>query len=387
MIEISQQIGTRCWCVGLISKARVLLFVAILLIQSTCLSPLDIEPSDFEDFLVVQGFIDDDFGPHDIRITRVAKFASVRAGGTVSIIEGANVQIMNQFGESAPLERVRVQEKRRATCGFQIVTVTTDYRTLETFKGEIGSTYSLEIVTKEGLKNRSSPQTMLPTPPIDSLVVKYKELPGLDKIIPNSGVEVFASWHDPIEEENFYFWRLNGIYMLYTPDLSDEIRCCLYDTDGGAMRCFILEKNLLRNELAFSDRQVNGQIITLPVGFIKDDGFRFGDTSVPNDKLYHVEVEQYAIPQAAFEFNEKAKTLANINGDIFDPPPLSVGGNMFNINNPEERVIGYFGAYAKQTGEIFIPRSLLEFIHRFPDPCGDCRAFPGGQTEIPEPYK
>ena len=358
---------------------------------TTCIKPLDVEPADFDDFLVVQGFIDDDYGPHKIRITNVAKFTGSRGGGGVLIVDQAVVRIIDQDEVVTDLERLTVVEKRRAggRCGFEVVEVLTDYQTPSDFKGEISNTYTLEIVTKEDKIYRSEPQTIVPTPAIDSILLAFKELPSLDPIMPASAVEVFSRWQDPINEENFYFWRINGIYKIFTPDLSDEIRCCPYDPiDGGAKDCWIIEDNIIGNETAFSDFQVDGQLVTQPVGLIEDDGFRFSDRFfLPPDKLYHVEVEQYMVPEEAFLFNEKVKILSEINGEIFDPPPLEVRGNIFNVSDSGERVIGYFGAYDKQTAETFIPKSLLKFIQFFPNPCGDCRTRSGAQTEIPEPYK
>lgn len=381
--------------------ASIMLCLFVLITVQTCLSPIDVEPSDFEDFLVVQGFIDDDFGPHDLRITRVSKFTSVRDGGTVSIIEDAKVQIIDQDGQITPLERVTMQRKElippRPFLGpppcipvLTFVEIKTDYRTPETFRGEIGNTYTLEITTKEGEAYRSEPQTMRATPPIDSLTLLFKRLPGLDPTIIGSGVEVFASWKDPVEEENFYFWRVNGIYKIFTPDLSNGSgRCCPYDPrDGGAMICWIVEKNMEGNLLAFSDQRVNGQKVTLPVGLIEDDGVRFAGTSLASpEKQYYIEIEQYMIPEEAFEFSQRAKILGTINGEIFDPPPLNIRGNIFNVNDPEETAIGYFGAYSAQKKGKFINRNILEFTQRSLNPCGDCRVRPGAQIETPEPFR
>lgn len=390
MIGVCMQIVTKCSHFDLLPKARSLLFVTILLIQSTCITRLDVEPSDFEAFLVVQGFINDDFGPHDIRISRISTFAGTREGGSFRRIEGAEVRIMDQNGEVTVLESTKVIEKRKQTpCGIVRIEVTTDYLTPETFKAEIGSFYVLEIKTTENKIYRSIPQTVLPTPPIDSIFLDFKVLPSLDPVVPASGVEVSASWTDPVEEENFYFWRINGIYRIHTPDRSFEGFCCPYDPlDGGSTICWIVEKNVLGNKLAFSDQRVNGQSITFPVGLIKDDGLRFGDRILsPDDKLYHVEVEQYGIPKEAFEFNEKVATLGEINGEIFDPPPLSVRGNIFNITDPEEVVIGYFGAYSVQRAGKFLNRSQLGFTQFFTQQCGDCRIRQGAQTETPEPFR
>ena len=361
----------------------------------TCIDPLGVQPSDFEDLLVVQGFITDDFGPHEIRITRIARFSGVAGEGEIKI-EEADVRIIDDLGELVELKRMRGQRKTLSVstifcspAGLSFSEFMTDYRTPEDFKGNVGRTYTLEVVTTDGQVYRSEPQLMGHTPVIDSLHLGFKVLPGLDPIVPGSSVEVFTTWTDPEEEENFYFWRINGIYRIFTPDTTiPGVICCAYEPrDGLAEDCWIVERNLIGNRLVFSDERVNGQTITLPIGQIEDDGLRFANTAVPPSKQYHVEVEQYMIPEEAFEFNQRIQTLSEINGEIFDPPPLSIRGNIFNVDDPEELVVGYFGAYQKQTRGIFLDKSLLEFTQRFPDPCGDCRLRTGAQLETPEPYR
>ncbi len=376
---------------GRLHRGSVLLFILL----SSCITRLDIEPSDFEDYLVVEGFINNEFGPHEFRVTRVARFAGVREGGAITT-EEAEVRIIDQNGQSVSLETRSVQRKEVFNAlpegcvpAATLVQVRTNYLTPDDFRGEPGNTYTLEVITRDGRTYRSEPQTMRTTPPIESLEVVFKELPSLDPVVIPSGVEVVASWQDPPNEENHYFWRVNGIYRINTSDagLSGTV-CCLFDpSDNGARDCWIYENNLPDNEIAFSDNRADGEMITKTVGFIEDDGLRFASSLVPPDKQYYIEVEQYAIPREAYEFNERIKTLAGIDGEIFDPPPLSVRGNLFNINDPEEIVIGYFGAYAVQKKDTFIPRSLLKFRQRYTNPCGDCRVRSGAQTQVPEPYR
>ena len=363
-----------------------------------CVSPVDIEPAEFDDYLVVEGFITDDYGPHQIEITRVARFAGVRDGGAITIAE-VNARLIDQNGLSIALARNRVMRKEvfnanpmGCTPAVTFVEVETHYFTPEDFKGEIGNTYTLEITTPEGERYLSEPQTIRPTPEINSLSLEFKELPSLDPLVVPSGVEVRATWQDPVEESNYYTWRINGIYAINTtergiPGLSGT-QCCLFDpSDGGATNCWIVEQDVDGNELAFSDVDVNGQLVTRAVGFIQDDGLRFASDFTPTDKQYYIEVEQFQISQEAFDFYERIKTLQEIDGEIFDPPPLSIRGNIYNVNNEDETVIGYFGAYAVQRKDIFIPRDLLNFVQPFTNPCGDCRVRAGAQTQVPEPYR
>ena len=364
--------------------------ISVLILLAGCINPIDIQPSDFENYLVVQGFIDDDYGPHNIRISRVARFAGTRDGGSIRREEDAQVRIVDQDGQITTLERLPVIEKRMASgCGLEFVEVITDFQTPDTFRGEVGSTYVLEIITRDDQVYRSTEETMISTPAVDSVTLRFKEIPSLNQSSPGSGIEVFAAWQDPPETDDFYMWRIVGTYKIYTPDRSEGEFCCPYDpVDGGAEECWIVERNMEGNERAFSDFRINGQAAAAPVGFIEDDGVRFSDDLFnPGNRIYHVEVWQYRISEEAFEFNERIELLEGINGEIFDPPPVNIRGNIFNAGDSDETVIGHFGAFSKQTSGKFLSRSQLPFLQFNPRPCGDCRVRRGAQTEIPEPYR
>jgi len=357
----------------------------------SCITPLDQDPSAFEPYLVVEGFITDDFGPHQFNITEVAAFTGITTGGAIVPID-AIVEIVDQNGIRTPIERPMTTRKDLFNAvpegcfpASNIVQVLGPYQTPATFRGEIGNTYTLEVRTR-GKTYRSVPQTIMPTPPIDSLIVRFKELPSTDDIVKPSGLEVLAVFQDPPNEQNFYTWVVNGIYRLNTPNRPEV--CCIYDpADGGEELCWIVENDLNNNEIAFSDETIDGQLATVIVGFIDDDGFRFASNTLPDDKKYYIEVEQYLMDEAAYEFYNTVKTLAEIDGEIFDPLPLSIRGNVFNEANPEEIMIGHFSAFAVQKRGIFVPESIFEFKQVFPNLCGDCRVRAGARLVTPEPFR
>lgn len=370
------------------TKTLMLLCVVL---YTGCISPLDQEPDDFTDYLVVEGFIDDDFGPHDLTITRISKFADVFAGGVILPID-AEVTIIDQFGVRTPVERQVVIKKENFNVaspgcvpGTRFVEVKTVHQTPPSFKGEVGNTYTLEIRIDDKTY-QSDPVTMLPTPPIESVEVRLKQLPSLDPSVIPSGIEVIANWNDPPEERNYYQWIVNGIYPISTPPIVGA--CCLYDAfDGGESECWIIENDIEGNEIAFSDTDVNGQLTSLSVGFIEDNGLRFSSVSLPANKRYYLEVEQYSISEEAFGFFERIKTLSEISGDIFDPVAQSIRGNIYNVENNEEPVVGYFGAFSVQKKGFFVHDSTFTFRQPSKEACGDCRTRKGAQTEIPEPFR
>ena len=357
----------------------------------SCITPANIDPSDPDSILVVDGFITDAPGPHEFRVERVSPFAGVRQGGVTQLEEGAQVRIVDDLGRVTELQRNSeivksifnaVPEGCVPVVSFREA-LTPSYKTPEEFSGVVGRTYTLEIVTAGGETFRSEPQLMIETPAIDSLILQFKELPSVSSI-PGSGVEVFSTFQDS-PGEDYYFWKVNGIYRINTMDRPGA--CCLFDpSDGREENCWIVETDIMGNEFALSDRFFDEQLTSQPIGLIEDDGLRFASDFVAVDQQYYVEVEQYRISRDAFLFNERIAVLQDINGEIFDPPPLSIRGNVFNVEDPDQPVIGFFGAYSVSVRSVFVNGNMLDFRQPFPNPCGDCRVRKGAQVRTPEPY-
>ena len=370
--------------------------MALLLLCTTCITPLEIE-TDFDGrIMVVDGFITDDFGPHEILLSRVAKFEGTTVEGSILPIDEAEVYIVDNEGVRTDLNQEVTTVKEIIPPGLFSPLRTifrqarTGYRTPSTFRGEFGKSYTLHIITA-GRTYESTPQTMPSGPEIDTVLFDYNRLPGIDDVTFESGVDVSVRWQDPAEEENYYSWNVNGIYLIETPPKVPPPVApdppCLYDpTDNCCSKCWIMENNSGDGLRAYLDDQTNGQEITLKVGFIQDNGLRFANQTVP-EKQYYVEVEQFSVTKDAFAFNNLLQSQLEIDGDIFDPPPATVRGNIFNVNDEDEVVIGLFGVTAVRTKSAFITRDMLEDIQRWPEPCGDCRVRAGATVETPEPFR
>lgn len=347
---------------------------------------------------MVDGFITTEPGPHTINLTRLSQFTGVM--GIIPVENDAEVYIMDNEGIRTDLRQMNTIRKENfnepaagggtptlcnpRTLFFEVKTP--GYLTPEGFRGEVGKTYTLFVRTSAGEEFVSTPQTIIPTPEIDSISFEYERLPSSDPVTFESGVGVSVTWQDPVETENFYSWQVNGIYRLETPD-RPEI-CCVYDVfDGGSELCWIHEKDLPGNLVALSDTRFNGSRDTRRVGFVLDDGLRFASQEVGGDRQYYVEVLQYGLSGEAFAFNRLLNSQLEIDGDIFDPPPANIMGNMSRVGDPDELVLGFFGAYSVQTASRFIKRSILEEIKPSTRPCGDCRTRRGARVEVPEPFR
>jgi hypothetical protein len=86
----------------------------------------------------------------------------------------------------------------------------------------------------------------------------------------------------------------------------------------------------------------------VPVTFIQPD---------QSDRLtiqYSILVRQMSVSKKEFDFWSNMKQVNEIRGSIFDTQPYSVISNIYNIDNPGERVLGYFSVSAVKEKRIYI---------------------------------
>ena len=74
---------------------------------------------------------------------------------------------------------------------------------------------------------------------------------------------------------------------------------------------------------------------------------------------YSILVKQYSISKKESDFWDNLKQVNEGGGDIFDPQPFPVISNIANVNNPADRVLGYFQVSAVKQKRIYIPFSEI----------------------------
>jgi len=300
---------------------RLIFGLAILIfMHQACIDALDRETDIAAKLLVVEGNISTGPGPHLVKLSRSAKYGSI-IDDSVQPESRATVTFRDETGEVELLEEDRDGE----------------YYTSTDFSAQVGKTYTLQVTLADGTEYISNPEKILPVAPVESLIAEFVEEPTIPGEESVSGIEIYARWNDPEDEQNFYLWQANGTYVIDTrPDLFREVTqwgsfeapkdCCA--------RCYVTEKNL--NQIAiFKDNLTNGLENFEQVAFVQDNGRRISER-------YMVAFEQRSISKEAFQFFNILQNQLSIDGDIFDPPPAIVRSNMINLSNPDEDVIGFF---------------------------------------------
>lgn len=107
---------------------------------------------------------------------------------------------------------------------------------------------------------------------------------------------------------------------------------------------------------------------------------------------HYFNVRQLSISKDAHDYWRKVRELVNNTGSVFDSPPAPIQGNLFNVNKPDEEVLGYFEVARSRVTRVYttfadVPFFLDKICEYDPnrrrdqyDPtCLSCNVFPDSQ--------
>lgn len=290
-----------------------LFFILLISFISSCIDPLDINIDKEVNVLIVEGSITTLPGLNAVRLTRSAQYGSIFDGFVKSVIN-ASVRIRDSDGQ------VFVLSEAEGWPGI--------YFTDIDFLPEVGKTYTLFISTANGILYSSVPEQIVEAPVITNLDFEFYQF-KISELHYGSGYNVYATFQDNANEDNYYMWKNYGKPQIISiPNyLNIELDC-----DDG--KCWI-RKSADRSVRLGNDRFLNGNLIKDHVAFITEDCVRFNTE-------YLVRVEHHSLSRRAYQYFKLLNDQISIDGDIFDPPPATIRGNIINLLDPDQNVIGYF---------------------------------------------
>lgn len=338
---------------------REFLFL-ILLLFTGCIDPIDFETNVEQEFLVVEADFTNE--PH-LNYVRIS-YSQPYTNPYNKLEEKALVTVTSSEGQNYQFKYDRA--------GYYYPELREDAR------GIVGHTYTLII--KIGEKSyQSSPLVLKQPVPIDSVHFKMDEQEfafiGQRKAQLHKGYRVLVNYKDPAEQKNFFKWAFETNYEVSTQpwDYIDPLTL-LPDPKGCCEQCFL--KGKFEQVKVADDRLTNGkEVLNKETVFIPFEQY-FGI----KNKL---KVYQYTTTDDAYNFFRILEQQQSSTGTIFDPPPAEAKGNIFNVNDNNEQVRGFFNVSGVTIKEITILRGDINDPFppfRYAD---DCRELPGATTVIP----
>ena len=303
----------------------------LLLCMYSCIEPFHPEIKESQDMLVINGSISDKPGWHFVEVSRSSPYNEpgfIPEKGCVVRVEDENGRGVTYSEYQSGIYRADLDES---------------------FLG-VNNMYRLHVYTQDGEEYQSDYDSLLACPPVDSLYYEI-ELPVSDD--PNitylGGVQFYVDVKgEPGDSRNF-LWKLEETYEYRSYYLIQYLweNDSVYEFDPATdslARCYT-GGSISEIYTASSRYLVANELNKYPLNYVsgKFPQLRFE---------YGLLVTQYSLSDEAFLYWEKIRTLTDVEGGLYEKQPANADGNIYNVNDPEEQVLGFF--YASQEREKWI---------------------------------
>lgn len=316
-------------------------------ISGTCSEPYTPELSKYEDILVIDGVITNEPGPYTVRLSRSFQYSD---------LEGlperqADVLIKDDQGNVAALEETSPGVYSTNDPGF---------------RGIIGRYYQLYVYTADQQIWESEYVELKKVPEIENLYAEFGEKTGKNEI--EKGFQIYVDTYDPDNQTWYYRYDYEETWEYGVPYPSYYLvknGLLMFRTEevGRCWRTFPSEDIIVTT----SENMQSDIVRRFPVHFVSTGSNRLS-------VRYSILVRQYSMSREAYVYWEQLRIANEEPGTMFDKQPAQIRGNIYNINNPEMPVIGFFEATSVDSERLFITRSDLPIDTKLTSEFDDCRS-------------
>ena len=326
---------------------RLIFLASLFLVLDGCVGPFEPELSLDADLLIVESMLTD---LPETQFVKISRSRAVYGTSATTPIGKARVEVLINETTRLPL--------RESKPGY--------YELPEGFRGRVGERYQLQFQTAEGVRYQSTVETMPAVPPIEKLYDTFDDQgivnPERTKITPAN--LIYLDTQDPDDVRNFYSWTwtlwerqawcascTQGLYYLNSDARSG---ICVFTRslptnnvyDYG---CFGACWEILRSSETnlFADIYTNGRPLTGRV--------------VARIPFYQavpalVEIRQSSLTPDAYRYFKLLENQTQNTGSLADTPPSPLVGNVRNLGDEHENVVGYFTASATASVRYWLAR-------------------------------
>jgi hypothetical protein len=306
----------------------IIIYIILLLLSNSCIVKFVPEIDEEKELLVVQGLITDQPEADTIKLSKSLPLGQLSNARPLS---GCSVYISDDQGNYYSLSEV----KPGSYITYPLY-----------FTGVIGRLYTLHIRTygsNSNLSYESYPVEMKPVPPVDSIYYEKTVIePAAENFKGVNGCQIYLDTHDPENVCRYYRWDFAETWLLRLPfPVVNQI-------------CWITENSHninIKSTAAFNEARIS----RFPINYITNITDRLKNK-------YSILVNQYSLNEDEFAYWEKIQNVAVQVGGLYDIIPASIPSNIKCIENPAEKVLGYFSVSAKSSKRIFIKNNFEGII-------------------------
>lgn len=343
-----------------------ILCLAAAFIQA-CIDPISFETNSEGGQLVFYGNFSQLNEEHLFYISQTSDF-----GKPVVPVTGASIVIIDDQGNSADYQEIELGKYQLSPGNMQ---------------GIPGRSYHVEVTLVNGKIYFTTPQIMPEPIEADEAYFEIETRPVLSSsevLVDKTFIDIYLD--TPLQNscgESFALrWTVEEVYSFV------DLTCGPFDL---ALTCYFWDPADESEVLLFENKST-----------AQDNLRRFNVRSrllTPYDEFtarHYFIVRQHTISEEELSYWNRIKAVANQSGSLFDVQPARVAGNIIEMDNPGELVLGNFGVNGQNVLRTFTtpfsirPNPVFDcmdatFFRDHPVECCTCSAKAGIQIERP-PY-
>ena len=308
------------------------LITILLSIVLGCTTPYSYQTNGFEDALVIEATMTDQYKNHQIKLSRTYKLD----GKKPTFESKAVVYVTDDLGN-----KYDFQEKNES------------YISVNQFQATPGRAYQLHILTKNGRTYVSNEEKLPQQTQIEKVEAKTLTKKG------ELGVEITVNSNDPTNKSRYYRYEYDETYKIVAPKAYPKKAVAVFFAPGSNPKGqVVFEDRTTEVRVCYSDKKSNELILTntnqLSEDRVTDFPIKFISSKDPIIRSrYSILVKQYVQNLAAHTFYETLKEIADIGSILSQTQPGFFYGNINPVDNPGEKVIGFFNVSSYSEKRIF----------------------------------
>jgi hypothetical protein len=310
---------------------RLILCLTVLLVIAGCIDPYTPDLGEGNDMIVINGRITDQEGYQYVEVSRTSDIYNP----IKQPVSGCSIQIENEGQKIFSMTEIN---EGRYACQMSKEDLL------------IGTKYRLLVLTPDNKHYQSDFEKLMACPPIDSITYEecQKELSNPDRNVNAIQFYLYSNASGDFAEN--YMWEMTETWeyrskyiigAIYAGELTE-----LKEPTDTFNTCYRSAK--ITDIFTHSTRNVtNSRIQKFPLNYVTDE----------TDRLswkYSLNVRQFSLSQKAFDYFNTIRELSKETGGMYETQPANIPGNIYNTDDPDEKVTGLFYASSVTEKRIFV---------------------------------
>lgn len=313
---------------------KIFLFVGLVFGSVSCVDPYQLQTSNYEEAIVIEASITNEVTKHEVKVSKTYRLED--DNGNASITD-AEVFVTDSDGVQYNFE-------------FD----TNSYKSTSEFAALPEKQYTLTINTSNGKTYKSTPKKLTTVNQIESVVPIVKtNLEG------ERGVSITVNSFDPTNTSKYYRYEYEETSKVTAPKWRPAYAVVNPDNSGVVGHPYIeLFNRTEEARTCYTPNKSNSIILTNTSTLIEDRVSEFeirflhqSDYTIA--ERYSVLVKQYVESLESYTYYRILQELSQ-SGEVLSPnQPGFIAGNLFSVDNPNEKVVGYFNVSSVSEKRIF----------------------------------